>query len=560
MSRIDSNQNVVHIGSNPIHGARQISSAHTGTPWARVNSDIGTQCAWNLDISLITGIVGEWFGSFLAPDSKFAQLAKNIFLSSSGACFGMREDSMYRHIYAYEARTDLTDKELENQSQAYKKVNRLDDFGEAASLFKDKVINNSWRFTKLVSKIQPIVLAVGPFLGEKLNDLIFSLLQTPSRLTWRLTYMFPVALENKFVERMCNLGWLSVKSIFNGNAREELSKLKADLGKDAYQYAQMMKEFNGPNLEGKSDLAAYFSMLMDRIKQHWYSWYDTKRIIGEKIKRGELTETNEAERRVDPSKTLHKGFIDPSGNNNESASEISKIKRLSLVNLTAPFCGVIGVFGAGIAEPLRLIWKLGGIKTGARFLNVLSSLRVPASFTNYLFKFFMPEFYQGKKYYKLKETIENNPNVGEAAKVLLANYKRMRIAGRGGMFLTGLSFVDSIYMNLNVNEDSSRGIKFLRGVVGQLVNCGFVRFFSERRGFWGEKLLINQAAQRLLQKSQVSDGDILNLPQSKDKQFLHLMETLGKSEIAKETEEPYYQPLLGLSEKWGNFYNLLVGT
>src|SRR3989338_7383899 len=111
-------------------------------------------------------------------------------------------------------------------------------------------------------------------------------------------------------------------------------------------------------------------------------------------------------------------------------------------------------------------------------------------------------------------------------------------------------------MNLHVNDDSSRGLKFLRGTVRQLVNYGFVRFFSERRGFWGERLLLDQSVGQILGKEHVTDTDILSLLQNKDEQFLHLMKTMGTKETAKEADEAYYQPLLtGLSERWGNFYN-----
>ena len=563
MTRIEHNQNLFGIDHNIIHGPKQISSAHTGSPWARVNSDVGTKCAWDLDISFITGIIGEWFGSFLAPDSKIAQLAKNIFLGSSGAFFGMREDSMYRHIYASEAK--LSDEVLKDQNQANRKVSRLDDFGEVTSLFKDKVINKMWRFTKLVSTVQPIALAVAPFLGEKLSDLVFSVLQTPSRLTWRLTYMFPNALENKFVERICKLGWLSIKSIFSTNAKRDLDNLKTELKKDAQTYVDKMQEYRhlkkDPELNKKSPLGAYCWMLMNRIDQHWQGWKNSATVIRQKIERGELEGTNESKRIKDPSQILTKGFIDQSGNNDASKHDIKEMERFSLVNLTAPFCGAIGVFGSCIAEPLRLIWNLAGIKTGTPFLSFLSSLRAPASFVNYAFKFFSPEFNRRREYNELKEKIESNPNIGTAAKVLLANKKRRFIAGASGLALTGLSFVDS-FMNLFVRDESTRSLKFLRGVIKQLVNTGFVRFFSERTGFWGERELINQSVQKILGKEYVTDKDIEDLPQNYNDQFLHHMETLGKEVIDKEreTQEAYYEPVFGeLSEGWGSVLNRALG-
>lgn len=548
ISLLEKFAHLVFFNHNPVDGERMVSFGHEGPNWADANHRVGANCVGQLDLSSLFGVISDWFCCFQDQDNGVVKSISNIFKATSDFFFGVREADMYTGIYS--AGIDkVSDEDIKDQGRM-KDEPFIDDYLENANILKDRVINKFWRATTWISKWEPGIFILSPFLGRKWSDLIFSLCQTMSRATWRLTYFMPATFHNNVIETWWDLGRLKFMSIFSRNAQEEYKTFAGNLEKMAREYDKKVYPEKS-EIGNRSGTSAYMWMLGDRMEQQRKGIFDPEAVLEEKVKSGQLEgefTLNEGEIRPEE-KSLEKGWTIP-----DSPEDKAFQKRISLVNYTAPFCAIAGLIGTLIFEPLRCLWDVCGFEKGKGLISMLANIRGPASLINYTFKFFLPEKEAGEQGYNKWKNYIKDGTANETVYQLYKAAKGRMLNGYFGIGLLGASFVDTFGQMFRSFEQESRSENFLYSLVSRFVGTGFVRYFSARRRDWGLTEKIYLALEKLgIEAGKLKPEEFVEKVKGiSDEQFLKTMESLGfKSDEGLETYKPKssYDPLVARAVK-----------
>lgn len=534
----------IALNHNVIDGKRLVSSAQEGEKWARVNSDVGGTCVKLLDVSFLCGMVSDYFGCFQDQDNVAVRFASNLWNAFSGAAFGYREERMYEDIYA-KGIDAVNVEDINDQEKIKEKISFFDDYLENAHFTRDSVIRGSWKLTTRVAQVSAPLLFVSSFLGRKWNDLIFSLSQTPSRGTWRFTYLLAPIFHGNFLETITKATWLKLKSFVSDDAKTELNNLSDRLEKSAYEYAQGVHG-NKSALGDKKGFEAYKWMLKDRLSQFKRGMSEPGKVLEDKIKMGNLDQTTAQERAANPEKNIQHGYVDPTS---ETDKKIQKTN--SIVSYTALPCALVGLLGTFVFEPLRAVSSVLGLERGNRFLSFMANLRSPASLINYYFKFFLPEQEAGRKYKDYEQHV-NNGTANEVLKQLHKAEKGRFLNSYVGFGIFGASFIDSFGQLFRSFSSDNKIQNFMFTTVSRLVGTGFMRYFSARRRDLGKLRQIHLALDQILGKTSLSNETLLSVD---DKKFNEVMESLGSRADSEELEKPrkiYEKPLNLVADCFGS--------
>ena len=537
----------IALNHSVIDGKRLISHAQEGEKWARVNSDVGSTCVKLLDVSFLCGLVSDYFNYFQDQDNKIVKFVSNLWNAFSGATFGYREERMYEDIYA-KGIDAVNQEDMSNQERMKKKISFLDDYLENAHFTKDSVIKGFWKLTTRVAQVSAPLFFVSSFLGRKWSDLIFSISQTPSRGTWRFTYLLAPVFHGNFLETACKLSWLKIKSFVSDNAKKELENISGELEKSAHEYAEGVYG-NKTALGDKKGFEAYKWMLKDRLHQFKRGIKEPDKVLEDKIKIGNLDRTNSHERIENPEKNIYHGYADPKSDVDKDIQ-----KTASIVSYTALPCAIVGLLGTFIFEPLRCICDVLGLERGKGLLSFMANLRSPASLVNYYFKFFRPEQEAGKKYLDYEKYI-NNGTANEAVKQLHKAEKGRFLNSYMGFGIFAGSFIDSFGQLFRSFNPDNKLQNFMFATISRIVSTGFMRYFSARRRDLGKIRQVHLALDQIVGKTNLSDEKLLSID---DKKFNEVMTSLGSQPDADELEKPqriYEKPLTLIADYFGSIMN-----
>ena len=428
--RVYHNQNYNAPGEEePLH-----SSAHTGREWTRANIRAGGESSNYLELSFFTDILKNYFTCFLDPENNiFSSVTSKLLGAFSGFLDGFRDKRMYEEVYAEGltdvARGKISDSQVVNQEHNNPNSFR-DDFMENELLRVqrgERIISKFWSWATTMAGIKPFLFMVTSFLPDKWKTAIETVEETPSRTLWRLRFN-PGALHANFVTTAWDLLKLKTMSIFGGERAAEYRNKVGEAQNLAQTYFK--NKYNGQhNSNGKSGLGLYFSMLFDRMKEHWQGVVNPKVVLEKKVKDGYLESVTKDEKAADRNKTFDKGYVNPN-----SEEDVNHQWMRSMTDLTGPICGGLGLVGSFVFEPLRVLWNVAGIETGKNLISALSASRKSLSMVNYIYRFIWEEMKQGGRHLSLEKFMDSNPNGQAPNKALRELHSALKARYANGLF------------------------------------------------------------------------------------------------------------------------------
>lgn len=491
--RLRINQNrFYHLEEEPL---TSVSHAELNMPrksrerWGIKNLETGARTTHLLNFAFIFGVIQSWFENFQDLENSFlARMLTKIFCTASTVAEAERDKQMYEEIYAMGIDGNLNHSEILNQADAInsEKIIGSDDILEnmrEEKLYGESIIPKAGKLATSAAKIKPVTALIGGlFLNDGLRNALNSILDMPARGYWRGRF-FSSSLHANFVTTWVDLIKLSAKSVFSDSGRQELNKLLKTLGDNSKQYFQ--SKYNGSYMsDTKSPLSMYFSMLKDRMIEHFNAIRDPKQALEEKCKRGFLHEVDSATRRPNPDRTIDRGYADPENSNDQAYQ-----KRVAIVDFTAPFCALFGLLGAFVFDPIKIAMGAFKIEKGINVVSALSSSRKSWQNLNYIFRFMLPELSAGSSYKDLEKIIrEGNPS--EAVKQFYASKKRRYINGWIGLLVAAGSIFEPLGHLFKYKFEDSRLYKFLFDSLVHFNDDGFLGFFTMRRRCMGEEAFL----------------------------------------------------------------------
>ena len=498
------------------------SYAFSGKKWASANIKAGKETAAYVEISWLVDAVKNYFGCFLDPENNpLVSGITKILGACSGFLDGKRDQIIYRDIYArgltQVTEGNVTNRQILNQQATAEQVSFLDDFMENKLIdVKDehqneRLIPKFWQWATNAATIEPIVSLITPFLGTSWGNAVDSAIQIPGRGLWRLRFL-PGALHSNFVSSVWDLCALKAKSFFSTAAAQQYSKKVEQLQDMSHSYFE--NKYRGSyNIAGKNGLGLYVRMLTDRMKEHWDGMWNPEKALEQKVRDGFLKSTTQEERELNRDRTIDKGFVSVDDNGKiNSKADIHHQWRLSVTDFTGPICGVLGLVGTFIFDPLRIGWNLMGINKGKYLINALSASRKSFSLFNYLFRFINTEVEQGHKYKALESLMtpkDGQPPPNKALREMYYARKARYMNGIVARLISLGNIAEPVLHLLNPLFEESKFGNFFFKMFVKFNDNGFLRLFSKRRECMGRIEEINSLLREKVQNRQINDNDLL---------------------------------------------------
>lgn len=487
-------------------GARgDISTSHESRDrWGLVNIDAGGRSANLSTMAFFIGMIQKWVCNFQDPENNFfARWFDKLLYTASSMLEGQRDSEMYQNIYGMGIGKDLTKEEIQDQNLTMRsgKVPYIDDWLEnknQESLYGEKLVPWFGELAHNAARIKPFSNGItGLFLGRELGRSIEVLLDLPARIYWRLRF-YGTALHANFVMAAWNLVKFRTLSFFNNPAKTDFKKLVSDLGNKSGEYFKNKYPSDHSNLiNGKTGLALYWSMLKDRMSEHWggISKTGAKKILERKVEDkflvpiiGEIKEEDDAEqleksgllvRKKNPERTLSRGYADPN-----YKGDIAEQRRLSIVSFTAPIVATLGLISTVVFVPLKCVWGITGMEKFKYTVDVLASSGKSFQLFNYLFRFIIPEMQEGSGYKEL-ESSATKENASEPLKQLYQARKMKYKNALLGLMVTAGSLFEPFGHFFKQSFIDNKFYHFLFDTLIKFNDDFFLRFFSERRKCMG---------------------------------------------------------------------------
>ena len=512
----------------------EMTRALGGRRWGEVNAEVGGETTLLEEGAFLLRFIPIYLESFFnLKDNLPLRLISNLFTGGTDGLEGMRDQKMYGEAYGHGvdemSELNMDKDDLLDDSKAIGKLGYADDWlqNERERMYGEDVVATVGAWSRQTAKVKPIAHFVSGFLGSSWRNLIQTGLDFFPRIWWRLRFL-TVALHSNSVTSMCDL----VKSPFTG----EFSNVSRKLGKMADQYF-INKNGKKHKTDKNAGLVLYFSMYLDRMKDHCNAIIDPKAALLRKCKDGFLTRVTDAEREQDPNKSLAQGYVNPN-----SKEDQNEQRRLALTDFTGPICAIAGLLGTVVISPVKIILDLCGVEKGKNIWSALDASRKSFSLLNYVFRFVMDEYNQGNNYKDLEKYMKN----GKPNKAISELY-HARLARRTNAVIGGIMAATNIVEPLlwlgqsEENTDEPKGIwDFCFKSFLSFNNVFFLRFFSKRREVQGRLHQLQGIAKEALGLDYVRDEDYLNL---KDEDYNQAMKKL---------------PSRARDNKQGNFLDTLI--
>ena len=495
----------IFVNQNRYVERQQKSHALYGKEWGRVNSNVGQRTASYNEAGFLLKVVSNYFSSFVdAENNPMAKFLSSLFLAGSSGLHGKRDQEMYDEAYAT-GLDDLNSGEIKAEDfkhddrRVLNKLGRLDDLSQnlqEEAMFGEKVVAQSGRLAAQTSRLKPLLYTATSFFGYNTRNLIWTVLDINARRYWRERF-FGKSLHSNFVTSQ----WELLKSSFTGNYQ---AKAK-ELGQFADKYFQ--NKYKGKYKSGKVGLNLYWHMILDRMKEHWNAISNPEAALKEKCnkERGSLHEVSEEERKLDPMKSFHNGYVNP-----KSELDQNEQRRLALTDFTGPICGALGLIGTYVFDPLKIIFNFAGVEKGKHVIDALSASRKTFSLINYIPRFIWDEYNQGATYKELEPHM-NKKNVSKALAELYYARKARYNNAVIGMAMAASTIVEPLIHLWKPKLGDSKLTNFLVTSLVDFNDSFFLRFFSMRRGVQGRLNHVNGIAREKLGLKHVGGEDYLKL-------------------------------------------------
>ena len=434
------------------HGDNELPK--TKETWGVANWETGRLGSNFLDVKSGLDLVDCFLGAFSGESPEEPSLARRIFGSLGSFFGGMRDKVMYERLYGMGVGEELTDEQILDQRRTLEKAPYEDDYLEnlrQSKMYGETGVAALMKWATYAASIKPLLqLGTGLIFGEQARQSVEALADKPAQVAWRARF-FGSSLHGNFFTSWLNLLWLGPASLFSGKAKEKLSGIVSDLGKNSKSYFENKGEKD--KCEGKSDFGTYLSMLADRVKEHWRAFRNPEAEIEEKKKAGMIKE----------------GEMSVHGQRWSALSE-----------LVAPFCGFFGIVSAAIFDPLRIVLNLAGVEKGKNLLGFLATSRKTFQTLAYIPRFIIPEYLEGEKYKQLEEEVKNGTATEATVQLYQARKHRYinSIVGAIGMTGSALEPIGHLF-GLGSSENSFTKFAFNFGT--RISDNLFMRFFTARR-------------------------------------------------------------------------------
>lgn len=440
--------------------------------WGIVNSETGRATTNYLDIAFITGVIRNYFNSFLNPEDNIVVNFIVKALSAASSTFeAKRDELMYKHIYGMGVENSLTPEEMNDHSEALhsNKIPYLDDWLEnkkQESQYGERVVAKLGEYATNAARVKPVAHFIGGWLGNQYRTAIETILDLPARFYWR-TRFFSGALHANFCTTVWDLITLKFKSLFSlGNTKELLNEKLQEV----HQYSEdyFKNKYNGNySTGGKSEIGLYLHMLKDRIKQHWKDIFRTKEVLKEKVDGGFIRTTEIPKK---------------DSKESEKVPEISEATQFyqSITDFTAPFCAGLGLFATAVFDPLKTLWGVAGFERGKNLINTLSASRKTFQMINYFTRFAIPEYLDSLKFKDLEQAVKNG-TANASEKMLYLARKERNANGWLGMLMSAGNILEPMVHLLRPAPGESKFANFMIDNFIKFNDIALVRFFSVRR-------------------------------------------------------------------------------
>ena len=456
--------------------------------WGIKNLETGTRTSNLLTFAFITGVIQKWIQNFQDGDNFLVKILNRLFLTASTVAEGERDKQMYEEIYAMGTERAWSPEEIRNQEELInsQKIIGSDDILEnmrEQELYGERVVAQTGLLATGAAKIKPVIAAIsGLFLTSGQRNLLNTFIDIPARVYWRLRF-FSSSLHANFSTTMFDLGKFSFKSLFSANGRTELKEHIKTMEENSREYFHHKYGVEGVP-DGKKGLGLYFSMLVDRLKEHKRAKDNPEATLEEKREEGFLVKVNNEARKPNPDRTIDRGYAD-----HKSKSDQAYQERVAIVDLTAPFCAALGLVGTLVFDPLKAMLSMFHVEKGQYLLSALASSRKSFQNLNYIFRFMKPEIDAGSSYKGLEKLVRDG-EASEAIKQLYASKKRRFVNGWLGMIVAGANIFEPLGHLFHYAYEDNKLYKFLFDVLTQFNDDYFLRFFSVRRRCMGEEAFL----------------------------------------------------------------------
>ena len=426
------------------------------------NAETGRITKGYLDWAFAIGVVQKWFHNFQGSDNFVLNFLNKTLASVSSTLEAKRDELIYGRVYGTGLNSNLTDEEILDQRQTLDKLPFIDDWLENKRqklMYGERVVPKVGKYATRAARIKPIAQFISGFLGHQYRMAVETLLDIPARFYWRIRF-FGNSLHANFATTAWDLMRLGTMSIFNQDAKNDLTGKIQELKRFSETYFE--KKYEGKYVtKDKSSLGLYFSMLKDRVSQHWSDIFNAKKVFEEKKK---------------------KGLIKDSDNYNEGTQFYS-----SITDFTAPFCAGLGLLATTIFDPLKVIWGIAGFEKGKYLINALSASRKTFQLINYIPRFIIPELLDSSKIHDKKEYSDENITAIKNGSATAATQELHHArSDRNTNALIGMTMaigniIEPIGHFFRAKFEENKFASFLFDCFTKFNDDFLVRFFSARR-------------------------------------------------------------------------------
>lgn len=490
-------QKSIANGDVPIKSQGGLKSNET---WAAANAKAGHLCVNVLDGSLLLGTISDYFASFFGSDNPAVGAVGKILEAGSNHLLGVRDDEMYRRIYAMGAEANLTEEEKADPVKAVRsgKVPFADDYMEnemQSKMFGETVVADIFKAANTCAKLKPFLYPLRPFLSEGLSNSIFTIFEMPARLIWRVRFLGS-SISHDFVTRSFNIlkyGPLGLLGV-NKDHKKKLDENIDLFHKTAVGYYESKTNGNS-EVKNSSKLGLVCKMFLDRHKDHWKGLFNPEEAYKATKARIEKVYGKEAADKYKFNKR--------------------RVIMACATDLTGPLCAIGGIVGATVFAPLQSIFSLAGVESWKKTLNVMVNSGRFFSMINYSTRFIFSEYdeqVRREEENKIASVIKSG-KATEATKIYYQSIKKAKSNAMWGVgVLVGSAFELLGYANDEYHDNKPMNLAFR--MLKRFNSVGFLRFFSMRRQIQGVQKFIGSLAKERTGKEfaginelqQVKDG------------------------------------------------------
>lgn len=527
---------------------------HDGLNWALANSRVGENTTNYLLVGGVCELLKNYFHAFINEDGSniFVKLITNAFGAVADFFQGIRDREMYNSVYATgvnQTNGSKLDHDILTDPLLLQQANPIaDDYEENSTCFKDdSVIHKLWVLSTKSANLKPFMYPFFPLLGTRLANIGKIVLDSVAKILWRARF-----LNNGLYSNASRDLYELSTSLFSSSAKEKKIKELESLAKSYFENSNISDEEKSSYLR-RSGVLLYFSMLRHMLGRHFHGIRNPELALKEKCDRDYFFETNEIERKHNPSRTFSRGFIDPASKDDRYFQRIA-----SIADFIGPVSGTLGIGITFVFDTLKGVIELAGINFGKQVVDAVASSKKGLSMIYYFFKIMLPELTQSNyktlvkiekpqeevkdsespetpqdDYEKSMEELVKNGEATEATK-LLYTLRKDRWRNAIVMILTGL--VNIVEPFLYMGSSAGRGLNFMKGVFYDLGTTFLLLGFSKRRECMGKIRYLQTVVADVLGKKNWDQVVVADFQKVDDEQFRHAMR--NKAYLHPEREKP----------------------